>query len=562
MKKDRLLILGFDGTHPPFFEEWVEAGHLPVIGRLMKEGAYGHLRSVANMGSPAAWSTFATGVNPGKHSIFSFTQRDFSSYNYIFVNGAFRTSRTFWEILCGERTGCVINVPMTYPAQKINGCMIAGFDAPGVDSKGFCHPEGLLSEMVAKNGPYKIIRDVGGLLRKEAAWEKAGEEMLEYMEMRYRHAEYLMDKYDWDLFTVVFGETDHVQHFFWKFMLPDHPDYDEEEARKCGDTILRVYMKMDEIIGRFIEKNQDATVFVMSDHGGGLNSRGGRSIPDWLEGMGLLTRIGSDKSGPRQMVKRAVRSLAGKGYNLANRHLSLEMKFKLIKMMPMLRNRVESAMRLGGIDWTKTKAYSDGIQDEIWINLEGRDPAGIVPQSEYDELCDLICEELRQATDIITGEPLVEYIFRKEDAYSGDHLDKAPDIAFRWAQTSIVNGIRTKSYAMTTKKAWDSSSDVCNGGHSKDGIFLAYGPGIARGVELKGAQIRDVAPTVIYHFGEEIPADFDGKVLDQIFEPERFSAKPPRYGKAQGGVDSTEENVYQEEDSEIIEQRLRDLGYI
>ena len=195
-KKDRLLILGFDGTSPDLLERWMEAGHLPNIKGLVEGGAYGRLESVPNMSSAPAWSTFSTGKNPGKHGIMSFTERNHENYRYTYVNGTHRRAQTFWSMLCGDRVGCIINVPMTYPADRINGCMISGLDAPGADSPGVCHPEGLIDEMISRNGPFRLTANLTSLLRKTGRWDKGAERLLETMDMRYRHVRYLLEKQD------------------------------------------------------------------------------------------------------------------------------------------------------------------------------------------------------------------------------------------------------------------------------------------------------------------------------------------------------------------------------
>lgn len=562
-KKNRLMILGFDGTSPDLLERWMEEGHLPSIKKLVEDGAYGHLESVPNTCSPCAWTTFATGKNAGKHGIYRFTERDFGSYRYNFVNGAHRRAKAFWNMLCGDRVGCVVNVPMTYPAEEINGCWVSGFDAPGVESKGFCYPEGLLDEMKAHNGPYRIMRDFGSLLRKDADWGKTAEFLLDSLESRYRHTVYLMDKYDWELFTVVFMETDHAHHFFWKFLDPKHPDYRPEDAERFGDTILNVYKSMDDIVRRLVEKNPDATVMIVSDHGGAVNTRGGSLVADWLEGLNLLSRKDAGGGGGRGTLKKISTAVMRKAFGLVNRHLSTEAKFRLIRLMPGVRAKVESAVRLGDIDWEKTKAYCDGAQDDIWINLKDRDPLGVVSPEEYDELCDFICDELNSAVDAKTGRPVVDAAFRRRDVYEGGYVERSPDISIRWKIDGVVTGIRSKSSpADITPIDWDWPADIPNGGHRIEGVVVAHGPHVAPGVRLQGAQLQDIAPTVLYHFDEEIPEDMDGRVIGEMFKGEYFRARPPRGGAAAGSMEEQQEDIYSEEDASVIEQRLKDLGYI
>ena len=130
------------------------------------------------------------------------------------------------------------------------------------------------------------------------------QKLYENLDNRFENVNYLMDKYDWDMFTAVFGETDWAQHFFWRFHDPDHPDYNPEEARKYGDTILRVYQKADEITRKVMEKYPEATVIIVSDHGGALNTKGEELLASWLEALGLLSYEKKGWKNPVKICKR------------------------------------------------------------------------------------------------------------------------------------------------------------------------------------------------------------------------------------------------------------------
>ncbi|MHB0866081.1 MAG: alkaline phosphatase family protein [Thermoleophilia bacterium] len=561
----KLVILGFDGATPQLLEKWVESGDLPNIKRIMKSGVYGPLRSVPNMSSPAAWSTFATGKNPGKHGIFRFTERKQNSYSYKYVNATYRKAKTFWEILCGEdatRTGCIVNVPMTYPSEEINGCMISGFDAPGADSPGACYPASIIEELREKCGSYHITRDFADLLRKGDNWRTVADHMLATMEMRYKCMTYLMEKYDWQVFAVVFGETDHAQHFFWKFIDDSHPDYNEREAQIYGDTILRIYQKMDDICGRIMEENPTANIMIVSDHGGAINTRGADLVCDWLSTLELFS-WSSEKTSMKSAFSNGVSFMARKAYQLANRRLLIKTKLRLIRFMPGLRESVESAISLGGIDWLHTKAYCDGAQDDIWINLTGRDSLGVVSENEYDDLCDFIVAELKDAVDLTTGLPIVESVFKRSSAYHGEYVEHAADITVNWKPGAVITGIKSKhSKPGQSAAKWEWPVELPTGGHSRDGIFLAMGPFVKKDIIIENAQLVDVAPTVLYFFDEGIPQDMDGKVLTDIFEASHLASRPPITGIKTDALKEEQKDLYSEEDVSVIEQRLRDLGYI
>ena len=79
-KVNKLVFLGLDGFDPGLAERFMAEGKLPNFSRLASEGSYRRLRTTFPALSPVAWSTFATGVNPAKHNIFDFLDRDLKSY--------------------------------------------------------------------------------------------------------------------------------------------------------------------------------------------------------------------------------------------------------------------------------------------------------------------------------------------------------------------------------------------------------------------------------------------------------------------------------------------------
>lgn len=78
--RNRVLVLGFDGMDPVLAEKWMEEGALPNLRRLRELGGYSRLRTSTPPQSPVAWSSFATGLQPGRHGIFDFIQRDPETY--------------------------------------------------------------------------------------------------------------------------------------------------------------------------------------------------------------------------------------------------------------------------------------------------------------------------------------------------------------------------------------------------------------------------------------------------------------------------------------------------
>lgn len=114
------------------------------------------------------------------------------------------------------------------------------------------------------------------------------------------------------------------------------------------------------------------------------------------------------------------------------------------------------------IDWEKTLAYSYARWGEIYVNLEGREPKGIVkPGKEYEEIKDFIIRELKNITDPLTGKQLDVKVFRKEEIYFGEDLDYAPDLFLQidnfktWVSTAF--GYDSIFYPVTKDATWMGS---------------------------------------------------------------------------------------------------------
>jgi predicted AlkP superfamily phosphohydrolase/phosphomutase len=155
----RAVILGFDGMDPELAARFIAEGTLPNLAKLQAQGSFRKLRTTFPAISPVAWSTFMTGVNPGKHNIYDFLARDLSNYLPFLSSAEIRAPRRSWKIgkytiplgkpvIKGMRRGTpfwhwlgksgifcsVIRVPVTFPPEKFPGVLLSGMCVP--DLKG------------------------------------------------------------------------------------------------------------------------------------------------------------------------------------------------------------------------------------------------------------------------------------------------------------------------------------------------------------------------------------------------------------------------------------------
>ncbi|MGQ9584244.1 MAG: alkaline phosphatase family protein [Anaerolineae bacterium] len=564
--RPRLLVVGLDGATFDLIRPWARADRLPTMARLLEEGVSAPLRSVPNMNSAPAWSSFATGLNPGKHGIFYFDERIPGTYAKRYLNGSFRHGAPFWRLLsqAGYRVG-IINVPMTYPAEEVNGYMLAGLDTPAPGSPAFSYPRGLAAELKARVGDYIIEPGVPGYI-KAGRRDRARARIFEALEKRLAYALHLAQTFPTDVMVVVFTATDAAQHFFWKDMDPSHPEHDPAEAATYGDTILRVYQRLDQAVAQLMEAMPGARVMLVSDHGGGFNQRGAEFLNPWLAAQGLL-RLATPGAGARGSLGARARGAALEtlrwGYGLVDRHFTRETKQKLALLLPGLRGRVEGSLIFQGVDWPATRAYAFGARDDLWVNLRGREPLGAVePGEEYEVLRNLLLDRLRATLDWAREEPVVEWAARREDVYAGPFVERAPDILLQWRTEFVLSGLYLPQPDKPKPPAPAPKPNLNNGGHRPHGIFVMAGEGIRRGVALPEAHIVDVAPTILHLFGVPVPQDADGRVLREVWAPEGEPGQREEQRAGPAGPEAPSRADYSEEEARLVEERLRGLGYV
>ena len=564
-RKEKVLVIGLDGATFDLILPWAEEGKLPNIARVLKEGCWGELKSTIPANSAPAWVSFATGRNPGKHGIYHFTELGKHTYNTHYHNASTRKSNAVWNILTeeGKRVG-IINVPFTYPPEDVNGFLISGIDTPSTDYQ-FTYPEGLSDEIKREVGDYEIEADLSDLYRIRSS--KARRHFLQAIlwtdEIRARAASYLMKKYPCDLGVVVFMATDRVQHRFWKFMDIAHPHHDPEEAKEFGNAILKIYQRMDEIVGRFLKEfENDCTIIIMSDHGVGPAAVEFIDLNKWLHSIGLLNFINSGQAG----------GFASKAFFLAREVLRIALPVKtrhwIRSKFSSLNERLDHFVRLSNIDWLSTKAYSDRTVETvstIWLNLKGREPDGIVQEEEYEALIEYIIRKLEDLRDQNTDNRIVERVYRKDEIFCGDYTHRAPDLLIKWKDDryrtqSCIASSKNNSMRFTGDISREESSLTISGEHKENGIFLIMGKNIKKGKKIQGARIIDVAPTILYALGTAVPDDMDGRVLTDVFKEEFLTGHSITYTKS--SFAERRENVFSEEEDIKVRERLRGLGYM
>jgi len=481
---------------------WINDGKLPTFATIMQRGSYGPLRSTTPYYSAPAWVSMVTGVQPGKHGIYDFFRTDTPKKSI--VTSQYRKAPALWKILTEyDKSSIIVNVPGTFPPEKINGVMITGLLTPSKDSN-YTYPSSLKKELVPERlGEYELeqvaVDDIPKNLIARYSPEKLAEMVNHNTTSHATVTMNLMAREEWDFSMVVFRGTDDVQHLLWH--------------RK--DLILTCYQKADEFIGKMMRSYPDAMFIIVSDHGFGQPKKY-FYVNNALYNAGYLHA----KSDPSRNIFTLINLLFDTFSNLI---------FHVVPIQQIARSDIGRKIILSSgsgsnIDFSKTRAmYHSVCSRGIRINLKGKYPHGIVEERDYESLRKEIIDFLRGIKDPETNEHLVKTIYTKEEVY-GDHAVNDPlDIIFDLeedygAQELLqplggLHGLfssQRKLEIVTQPGFFDWEGD-----HRPNGIFFSYGPNIKN--TTVEASIVDIVPTILASMHLSIPKNLDGNVLNDIF---------------------------------------------
>jgi predicted AlkP superfamily phosphohydrolase/phosphomutase len=301
-----------------------------------------------------------------------------------------------------------------------------------------------------------------------------------------------MDKVKKGVIACWFQTPDSIQHMFFRYLDREHP------ALACGiptaksaQVIEDLYVNMDELVGRVMDRMGNKTALVvMSDHGFKLFCRG-VNLNSWLYLNGYLA-LKDDKT--------------------------------------------ESGEWFQDVDWSRTKAYGLGLAG-IYINQEGREAQGIVkPGEDTRTLKAELKEKLTGLTDQQTGDTAIRRLYDKDEIPAGPYKDNCPDFivgyneGYRVSWGSVTGKVNDEVYEDNTK-AW--SGDHCIDPELVPGVFFSNHP-----INTQSPSIVDIAPSALSLFGVETPGHMDGRPL---FDAASFGSKSKTPEPVAGRVEAVED---------------------
>jgi predicted AlkP superfamily phosphohydrolase/phosphomutase len=263
---------------------------------------------------------------------------------------------------------------------------------------------------------------------------------------------YELSRFSGGLLFYYFSSVDQNAHMLWN---------------KYDDELLDIHRGVDTAIGEAMAKaGADTTLIIMSDHGFARFDRAVH-LNTWLMNEGFLKLDDPTKTGDDEVFAH--------------------------------------------VDWNKTQAYALGL-DSIYLNLENREPGGIVSILEKEKIADDISRRLLQFRDPKNGESVVEKVYLPETAYKGRNLAHSPDmfVGFRpgyrasW-QTAL--GVVPKTMIDDNTQAW--IGDHIMAANEVPGVLLSN-----RKIRATEPQLFDITATILSEFG--VPK-MDGMIGETVF---------------------------------------------
>ncbi len=465
MPTPRLLIIGLDCAEPSLLlERW--RASLPNLAALMDRGSYGPLESCIPAITVPAWSCMTSGRDPGELGIYGFRNRPDRSYDRMAVadSRAVRFPR-LWDLLgaAGWRVA-IVGVPGSFPVAEVNGAQVACFLAPNIGAA-YTYPPSLAAQVaqwVAAVTPGRdYLLDVPDFRSVDKARILA--DIYAMCDQRFAVARGLLADQQPDMLMLVEMGVDRIHHAFWRYMDPSSPLYEPDTP--YASAIFDYYCHVDAQVGALLAAcDSDTAVLVVSDHGA-RPLMGGFCINEWLLREGDLT----------------------------------------LKVAPTASVPLDQA----AVDWAHTRAWgAGGYYGRVFLNVRGREADGTIAPADYERERAALAERLR-AIPGPDGAPLGNRVFTPQQLYRKVR-GVAPDLIvyfgdLGWRAVGVVG-----SGQLYTAEN-DTGPDDAN--HAQHGLFIFADPQRPSGGRFEGAQIYDVLPSLLAHYGVAAPEGLRGHVV-------------------------------------------------
>lgn len=502
------IVFGLDGGNWDLIRPWIEDGTLPNIHRLQQHGLWGISESVLPPVTCPNWKCYASSRSSEYHDIYWWEQVDKQTMHIDVPDSTSFTTPELWDYLNDE--GCstaVLNLPMSYPPRELNGVMVAG--GPRSREEGFTYPPELESELV--NRGYRVHPETVITSNQDDI-----EPTLELLETRFETAQHLLAEHEFDFLHLTIFHLNVLQHYFWN----DTP-------------VKRAWEIIDEHIGHFLDEGH--TIVLMSDHGcTEINTV--FHVNEWLQEEGYLTM---ETSFADYLMKAGITQ-----ERLAGLVRSLNLESTLRKHFP--RRIIERFPDEEGIK--RDNKFDKILRDETNAIASGQGLLYVLHDPESDKYDQTVTELVKKLSQLQTPSdtPLASTVYRGDELYPNGNPRFRPDVVFEQGPGVHTSGAVGKDVVFDSPGRWRAEN-------IREGMFLAHGDQIEPAGDIGMISILDIAPTVLYSMGLDIPEDFEGEPIRQANQQrDDITYRSPLPDRDAGTRDRGDD----------VKERLANLGYL
>jgi len=505
------LVFGLDGANWPLIESWIEAGQLPNIEGLREEGLWGVSKSVVPPVTCPNWKCYASSRSPDAHNVYWWEKVDRKTAEVDVPDSRSFTAPELWDYLNDDGLDAgVMNLPMSYSPREVREFMIAG--GPRSGEENYTHPPDLESDIERRFG-YRVHPENVVTSNDDRSGVDA---TLDLIETRFETAKALLNETDVEFLHLTIFHLNVLQHYFWN----DSP-------------VEQAWELIDKQIGNFLD--QGHTIFLMSDHGC-AEIQDVFHVNEWLQKEGYLSM---ETSAADYLMKMGITQerLAGivRSFGLESR-IRKYVPRRIIERFPD-EEGIKRDNKFDKMVGTKTDAIASG-QGLIYV-LHDAD------SRQYEKVVTGIIEKLERL-QTPRGTSLATTVHKGEKLYPNGDPRFRPDIVFEQGPGVHTSGAVGKDSVFDATGRWRAEN-------VRDGLFLAHGPDVADDGDVGTISILDIAPTILYNMGLDIPEDFEGKPVQEV----NASRGEVSYRKP-----LTRRGTTESRSSEEVTERLADLGYL
>jgi len=490
-----ICVLQFDAASVAVLERLLGEGRLPNLAALEASGRRHRLETPAVDFAAGAFYSLYSGVELGDHAIFYPFEWSAPEQRARYAT-AFEAPPAVWERLAGGGLRTLAIDPYeSRPPEAANGIFICGWgfndrvvlprwSRPTETARAFERELGRgpgATEIFGRPDPKRLVA-----LREKLVAAPGRIAAL---------AERLLARESFDLAWLTFSAAHLAGHQFWDLSQLDRLKLDPEAERLIGTALDDVYIGVDEAIGRICAALPASTdVIVTSAVGMDVNTSVADLLPEMLARVlgDVPADVPSGDGGAGAIWRLRAAMPAGLRARIADAlpdRLALELTARL---------------ELRGIDWSTTRAFAHPADNQgyVRLNLRGRERDGIVAESEAQALLDEIASGLATfAHD--DGAAAVEAVVRAPELYPGEHADRLPDLAVRWAQrpATTLRSLRSPRFGEVRRHGSGSGR---SGNHTPGDAWAVVTPGTSAHREPgRAPRLVDVAATICSVLGAD-----------------------------------------------------------